>query len=279
MTCWRGDGLGLRRLDEVGVPYVIVSTEPNPVVAVRAEKLRARCVHGVDDKLAVVRAEADAVGAGARSRRLSRQRRQRCGRAWSAVGLPVVPADAWPEVVPLARWVLERAGGRRLRQGALRRGVARAGRGSRRAAEDLAHLRGVDGLRLGRAGREHRVVGRRLGARAARVDDDEIPLTLAGSHGAARRPAARERGAPGRARRSAPSRRPRSRRRCVRPPRGRAPRGCARRRPSPRTHPRASTAWIVPKITSAAPVADVVREPSSADARASASAASTIAGR
>jgi 3-deoxy-D-manno-octulosonate 8-phosphate phosphatase KdsC-like HAD superfamily phosphatase len=28
-----------------------------------------------------------------------------------AVGLPVVPADAWPEVKPLARWVLERAGG------------------------------------------------------------------------------------------------------------------------------------------------------------------------
>ena len=28
-----------------------------------------------------------------------------------AVGLPVVPADAWPEVVPLARLVLSRAGG------------------------------------------------------------------------------------------------------------------------------------------------------------------------
>jgi N-acylneuraminate cytidylyltransferase len=28
------------------------------------------------------------------------------------VGLPVVPADAWPEVVPLAKWVLSRGGGR-----------------------------------------------------------------------------------------------------------------------------------------------------------------------
>ena len=28
-----------------------------------------------------------------------------------AVGIPVVPADAWPEVKPLARWVLSRAGG------------------------------------------------------------------------------------------------------------------------------------------------------------------------
>ena len=47
VACWRGDGLGLRRLDEAGVPYVIVSTEPNPTVARRAEKLRARCVNGV----------------------------------------------------------------------------------------------------------------------------------------------------------------------------------------------------------------------------------------
>jgi 3-deoxy-D-manno-octulosonate 8-phosphate phosphatase KdsC-like HAD superfamily phosphatase len=27
------------------------------------------------------------------------------------VGVPVVPADAWPEVKPLARWVLSRPGG------------------------------------------------------------------------------------------------------------------------------------------------------------------------
>ncbi|HKY23764.1 MAG TPA: haloacid dehalogenase, partial [Gaiella sp.] len=62
VACWRGDGLGLRRLDDVGVSYAIVSTEPNAVVARRAEKLRARCVHGVDDKLAVVRDEAARVG-------------------------------------------------------------------------------------------------------------------------------------------------------------------------------------------------------------------------
>ena len=111
IACWRGDGLGLRRLDEVGVPYLIVSTEPNPAVARRAEKLRARCVHGVDDKLAVVSAEAEAAG-------LLLDRVAYVGNdvndqsCLEAVGLPVVPADAWPEVVPLARWVLERPGGR-----------------------------------------------------------------------------------------------------------------------------------------------------------------------
>jgi YrbI family 3-deoxy-D-manno-octulosonate 8-phosphate phosphatase len=110
VACWRGDGIGLRRLDEMGVPYVIVSTETNSVVARRAEKLRARCVHGVDDKLGAVQAEADAAG-------VSLERVAYVGNdvndaaCLEAVGLPVVPADAWPEIVPLARWVLERGGG------------------------------------------------------------------------------------------------------------------------------------------------------------------------
>jgi 3-deoxy-D-manno-octulosonate 8-phosphate phosphatase (KDO 8-P phosphatase) len=110
VACWRGDGIGLRRLDEVGVRYLIVSTEPNPVVALRAEKLRAPCVHGVDDKLAVVRDEAARLGVGLdRVAYLGNDVNDAA--CLEAVGLPVVPADAWPEVVPLARWVLERPGG------------------------------------------------------------------------------------------------------------------------------------------------------------------------
>ena len=110
VACWRGDGLGLRRLDDVGVPYVIVSTEPNPVVARRAEKLGARCVQGVDDKLAVVRDEAARAGVGLhRTAYLGNDVNDVA--CLEAVGLPVVPADAWPEVVPIAHWVFERSGG------------------------------------------------------------------------------------------------------------------------------------------------------------------------
>ncbi len=110
VACWRGDGIGLRRLDEVGVPYVIVSTEANPVVARRAEKLRTRCVHGVDDKLAVVRDEAARAGVGLGAVAYVGND-VNDGSCLEAVGFPVVPADAWPEVVPLARWVLDRPGG------------------------------------------------------------------------------------------------------------------------------------------------------------------------
>ena len=125
VACWRGDGIGLRRLDEVGVPYVIVSTEPNPVVARRAEEARS-AVHPRRRRQA-----RRAPRRGGRSGCRARARSPMSGTtsttppAWSAVGLPIVPADAWPEVVPLARWVLERPGGRRLRSRALRRRLAR----------------------------------------------------------------------------------------------------------------------------------------------------------
>jgi 3-deoxy-D-manno-octulosonate 8-phosphate phosphatase (KDO 8-P phosphatase) len=111
VACWRGDGIGLRRLDDAGIGYAILSTEPNPVVARRAEKLRARCVHGVEDKLSALREEADRIGV---SLDLVAYLGNDVNDAacLEAVGLPVVPADAWPEVVPLARWVLERPGGR-----------------------------------------------------------------------------------------------------------------------------------------------------------------------
>jgi len=110
VACWRGDGIGLRRLDEVGIPYVIVSTEPNAVVAHRAQKLRARCVHDVADKLAVLRDEAARVGV-ALDRVCYAGNDVNDAACLEAAGLPVVPADAWPEVIPLARWVLARPGG------------------------------------------------------------------------------------------------------------------------------------------------------------------------
>jgi len=106
----RSDGLGLRRLDEVGVHYVIVSTEPNPIVAARAVKLNAECVQGVDDKLAVLFERTEQLGVALDDTAYvgNDVNDAECLRA---VGVPVVPADALPEVMPLARWVLSRPGG------------------------------------------------------------------------------------------------------------------------------------------------------------------------
>jgi len=50
VKCWRGDGLGLRSLEEVGIKAAILSTEKNPIVGIRANKLGIFCKQGVRDK-------------------------------------------------------------------------------------------------------------------------------------------------------------------------------------------------------------------------------------
>ena len=54
VACWRSDGLGLSRIHEVGIKAYIVSTETNPVVTQRANKLKIACRQSVADKAACV---------------------------------------------------------------------------------------------------------------------------------------------------------------------------------------------------------------------------------
>jgi 3-deoxy-D-manno-octulosonate 8-phosphate phosphatase (KDO 8-P phosphatase) len=110
VRCCRADGFGLRRLEQAGVEAVILSREPAPVVSARARKLEIECIQGVGDKLPVLRDIAAA-------RSVALDKTAYLGNdvndaeCLGAVGLPVVPADAWPEVRDLARWVLSRNGG------------------------------------------------------------------------------------------------------------------------------------------------------------------------
>jgi YrbI family 3-deoxy-D-manno-octulosonate 8-phosphate phosphatase len=46
----RSDGWGIARLKESGIPILVLSTETNPVVSARCEKLGIEVVQGVDDK-------------------------------------------------------------------------------------------------------------------------------------------------------------------------------------------------------------------------------------
>ncbi len=110
VACWRGDALGLRRLESAGVDHFILSTETNLAVSARARKIGAACVQGVEDKLPVLREEASRRGVPLEDTAYLGNDVNDAA-CLEAVGFPVVPADAWPEVVPLARWVLERQGG------------------------------------------------------------------------------------------------------------------------------------------------------------------------
>jgi len=110
VACFRGDSAGLRRLDEVGVEYFILTSETNDAVPARARKIRIDCVRGIEDKLPVLHAELERRG-------FSLTETAYVGNdindaeCLAAVGLAAVPADAWAEVVPLAGIVLSRAGG------------------------------------------------------------------------------------------------------------------------------------------------------------------------
>ena len=110
VACWRGDAMGLRRLDEVGVDYLILSTETNDAVGARARKIRAACVQGVEDKVPILREEAARRGVSIEETAYVGNDVNDAG-CLEVVGLPVVPADAWREVVSLAQVVLERRGG------------------------------------------------------------------------------------------------------------------------------------------------------------------------
>ena len=51
VMCNRSDGIGLLKLDRLGIFTLVISTETNPVVSERTKKLKIRCFQGVEDKL------------------------------------------------------------------------------------------------------------------------------------------------------------------------------------------------------------------------------------
>jgi YrbI family 3-deoxy-D-manno-octulosonate 8-phosphate phosphatase len=110
VSCCRSDGLGLRRLDDVGIQYCIVSTETNPIVTMRAKKLNIPVTQGHDDKLSVVRrlvaekgfemSNVAYVGNDINDKQCLEE-----------VGLPIVVADAYPEVISISQYQTQRLGG------------------------------------------------------------------------------------------------------------------------------------------------------------------------
>jgi 3-deoxy-D-manno-octulosonate 8-phosphate phosphatase (KDO 8-P phosphatase) len=115
ICCNRSDGLGLARLRELDIATVILSTETNPVVSVRAEKLKTPCYQSIEDKRAsVVRMMAE-YG-------VEPEQTAFVGNdindipAFGVVGLAIATADAFLEARKHAHFITEVPGG----QGAVR---------------------------------------------------------------------------------------------------------------------------------------------------------------
>lgn len=106
----RGDGLGVSMLRSAGVPVLILSTETNPVVLRRAEKLGVDCISGCDDKATALGRWLDAAGID-HANTLYIGNDENDADCLQAVGIPVVVADAHHSVRPHARWVTTARGG------------------------------------------------------------------------------------------------------------------------------------------------------------------------
>ena len=111
VACWRGDGIGLSNIKKLGILITVLSTERNPVVTKRCEKLEIDCIQGCDNKIKALKA-------------LIRKHKSTMSQVLymgndvndydclEQSGVPVVVADAHPDVLPLAKYVTNAYGGR-----------------------------------------------------------------------------------------------------------------------------------------------------------------------
>ena len=110
VRCFRSDGLGLQKLNKLGIQTAIISTEANPVVSVRARKLKIRCIQNCQDKRAVLEDIA-------REQGISMAEVSFVGNdindlpCLNCVALPIVVQDAHRDVVPAALYQTKCPGG------------------------------------------------------------------------------------------------------------------------------------------------------------------------
>lgn len=111
VRCWRGDGLGLRELERLGLEVLILSTEENVVVTTRSQKLRVPCIQGCPDKLEELERMAASKGIDLSEVAFvgNDVNDLECLRS---VGFAVVVADAHPSVQAHARYTTRTPGGR-----------------------------------------------------------------------------------------------------------------------------------------------------------------------
>ena len=110
VRCSRSDGLGLARVRGLDVKVCIVSTEVNPVVTARAEKLKVKCWQAVSDKSIAVHEVCFEFG-------VDPKKTMFVGNdindipAFKAVGIPVGVIDCYDEILPHISYITHRQGG------------------------------------------------------------------------------------------------------------------------------------------------------------------------
>lgn len=106
----RSDGYSVARIKEMGIPQVIVSTEENPVVERRAQKLKIPVIHGVKNKGELIRAYCDDHHYDLRTVLFMGNDLNDLS-AFETVQYKAAPADAEPEILAQADWISSCKGG------------------------------------------------------------------------------------------------------------------------------------------------------------------------
>ncbi|WP_207263299.1 HAD hydrolase family protein [Desulfovibrio sp. Huiquan2017] len=107
----RSDGLGVGLIRRLGIKQVILSTEANPVVKARADKIGLDALHGIRDKGSALLhlAEKHQISVGDM---LYVGNDVNDADAMGLAGFKAAPADAHPSILALADYVTEAKGGR-----------------------------------------------------------------------------------------------------------------------------------------------------------------------
>lgn len=110
VRCWRSDGLGLSRIHQLGLKILIISTEINPVVTVRANKLKINCLQGVENKAVAIKQWSSSIGVLLKNIAFVGNDINDIP-AFQEVGLPIGVADAYEEISPFIKHRTRTAGG------------------------------------------------------------------------------------------------------------------------------------------------------------------------
>ena len=106
----RGDGLGIQKIRELGIEQLILSTEQNPVVKCRAEKLGIPAIFGAKDKKLQLKSYCTARGISPQNVMfLGNDLNDQSVMQW--VGNCGCPKDAEIEVLQISHWVSTKNGG------------------------------------------------------------------------------------------------------------------------------------------------------------------------
>ncbi|MDX9701587.1 MAG: HAD hydrolase family protein [Candidatus Auribacterota bacterium] len=110
VICNRSDGLGIAKIKQMGIPVIVISTETNPVVTARCNKLGLPCIQGCEHKLSALRIEAQKLG-------INLEQIAYLGNdvndleCMQHVGFPACVNDAYPDVKKHSVFITRKNGG------------------------------------------------------------------------------------------------------------------------------------------------------------------------